>query len=250
MAYSGGVDSVLLAKVAHDELGGRMLAAIADSPSLPRLELAEARSVAERFGFPLEILRTGEFADPDYAQNPPNRCYFCKHELFSQLVPLARERGLAVIAYGENASDLGDHRPGALAATQFAVRAPLKEAGFTKAQIRSYSAQLGLPTADKPQMACLASRIPYGQTVTAEKTGMIERAEQVLRGMGFYDVRVRHHQEGPRASVEVGVDELPRLRAQETWPAIEASLRGIGYALVDRDELGYRRGHWNAGQPR
>ncbi|MSU43452.1 MAG: ATP-dependent sacrificial sulfur transferase LarE [Pedosphaera sp.] len=249
VAYSGGVDSVLLAKVAHEELGPRMLAAIADSPSLPRRELAEAREMATRFGFPLEILNTSEFANPEYTANPANRCYFCKHELFTHLAPLARSRAMAVIAYGENASDIGDIRPGALAAEAFAVRAPLKEAGLTKADIRQFSAALGLPTADKPQMACLSSRIPYGEIVTPEKTGMIEQAEDVLRALGFYDVRVRHHQEGPRASVEVGPDELPRLREEETWQAVQASLQGIGYAQVIRDERGYRRGHLNAGQP-
>ena len=131
---------------------------------------------------------------PSYLANPDNRCYFCKHELFTELAPLAKAEGLAVIAYGENASDIGDYRPGAQAAAQFQVRAPLKEAGLTKADIRALSAELGLPTADKPQMACLSSRVPYGEAVTPEKLKMIEQAEDVLRDLGFYDVRVRHHE--------------------------------------------------------
>ena len=137
---------------------------------------------------------TAEFDNPDYLANPNNRCYFCKHELFTQLAPLAQKEKFAVIAYGENASDVGDHRPGAKAAGEFEVRAPLKEAGLTKSEIRALSAQLGLPTADKPQMACLSSRVPYGDPVTPQKLSMIEQGEYVLRDLGFYDLRVRHHE--------------------------------------------------------
>ena len=194
VAYSGGVDSVFLAYVAFDVLGRKSLAAIADSPSLPRRELEEALALAQQFRFPVRVLRTREFESPSYLANPDNRCYFCKHELFKELAPLAKAEGLAVIAYGENASDIGDHRPGAQAAAEFQVRAPLKEAGLTKANIRALSAQLGLPTADKPQMACLSSRVPYGEPVTPQKLSMIEQAENVLRDLGFYDVRVRHHE--------------------------------------------------------
>ncbi|MDP7013438.1 MAG: ATP-dependent sacrificial sulfur transferase LarE, partial [Verrucomicrobiota bacterium] len=193
VAYSGGVDSVLLAHVAHEVLAGRMLAVLADSPSLPRRELAEAREIAEAHGFPLRIVHTREFANPDYTENPVNRCYYCKHELFTRLEPIALEGGFAVLAYGENASDIGDHRPGAEAAKQFEVRAPLKEAGLAKGDIRTLSAALGLPTADKPQMPCLSSRIPYSQAVTPEKLAMVEQAEGVLRDAGFREVRVRHH---------------------------------------------------------
>ena len=153
VAYSGGVDSVFLARVAHDVLGNRALAAIADSPSLPRRELAEALELATKFAFPVRILQTQEFANDSYTANPANRCYFCKHELFEELTPLAKAENFAVIAYGENASDIGDFRPGAQAAAEFQVRAPLKEAGLTKVEIRELSAQLGLPTADKPQIA-------------------------------------------------------------------------------------------------
>jgi uncharacterized protein len=194
VAYSGGVDSVFLAHVAREVLGEKSLAAIADSPSLPRRELAEALEIAEQFHFPVQVVRTQEFDNPNYLANPSNRCYFCKHELFTELAPLAKQGGFAVVAYGENASDLGDYRPGAQAAAQFQVRAPLKEAGLTKSEIRELSAQLGLPTADKPQMACLSSRIPYGESVTEAKLTMIEQAENLLRDLGFYDVRVRHHE--------------------------------------------------------
>ena len=156
--------------------------------------MEQALALARQFQFPVRIIRTREFENASYLANPDNRCYFCKHELFTELAPLAKAEGLAVIAYGENASDIGDYRPGAQAAAQFQVRAPLKEAGLTKADIRTLSAQLGLPTADKPQMACLSSRVPYGEAVTPEKLSMIEEAENVLRDLGFYDVRVRHHE--------------------------------------------------------
>lgn len=247
VAYSGGVDSVFLAYVAHQTLGARALAVIADSPSLPRRELAGALELARQFGFPVRVIRTREFLNPDYLANPQNRCYFCKHELFSELVPLARAEGFAVIAYGENASDLGDHRPGAQAAAEFQVRAPLREAGLTKADIRTLSAQLGLPTADKPQMACLSSRIPYGEAVRPEKLRMIEAAENLLRDLGFYDVRVRHHElkAGHLARIEVGRGELGRFLADGVPQRVAAALRDLGYAHVTLDLLGYRRGSLN-----
>jgi pyridinium-3,5-biscarboxylic acid mononucleotide sulfurtransferase len=282
VAYSGGVDSVFLAVIAHQELGDRMLAVIADSASLPREELAEAQELAEQFQFPVRTIATAEFNNPEYLANPVNRCYFCKHELFTELAPLAVKEGFAVIAYGENASDIGDFRPGAQAAKEFQVRAPLKETGLTKAEIRQLSAELGLPTADKPQMACLSSRIPYGEPVTRVKLGMIERAEKVLRDLGFYDVRVRHHELGGNVSsfgflvsgsaagspalnrdqpetqnqkpetgskhlarIEVGPAEIPRLLAGETYPQIAAQLKAIGYTHVTLDLEGYRRGSLN-----
>src|SRR5512140_2511114 len=181
VAYSGGVDSVFLAYVAREVLGDKALAAIADSPSLPRREFEEALRLGEQFKFPVRVVRSHEFDNPSYLANPNNRCYFCKHELFTELEPLAKSGEFAVIAYGENASDAGDFRPGAKAAAEFQVRAPLKESGLTKAEIRELSARLGLPTAEKPQMACLSSRIPYGEAVTPAKLSMIERAEDVLR---------------------------------------------------------------------
>jgi pyridinium-3,5-biscarboxylic acid mononucleotide sulfurtransferase len=242
VAYSGGVDSVFLARVAHEVLGNRALAVIADSPSLPRRELAEALDVAAKFSFPVRVIQTLEFADENYTTNPANRCYFCKHELFEALTPLARAEQFAVIAYGENASDAGDFRPGAQAAAEFQVRAPLKEASLTKLEIRELSALLGLPTADKPQMACLSSRVPHGERVTPEKLRMIEQAEYVLRDLGFHDVRVRHHelQTQNLARIEVGPAEMPKFLANGVADKIAASLKQIGYSHVTLDLQGYR----------
>ena len=278
VAYSGGVDSVFLARVVRDVLGDKSLAVIADSPSLPRRELAEALEIAERFHIPVRVVQTDEFDNVDYLSNPANRCYFCKHELFTELEPLAKSGGFAVIAYGENASDVGDFRPGAQAAKEFRVRAPLKEVGLTKAEIRELSAQLGLPTADKPQMACLSSRIPYGEPVTPEKLRMIEAAERVLRDLGFFDVRVRHHalsvssfefrvsssapDNGPveskpetrnakpetmkhLARIEVGPAEMAKFLEGDTAARVAAELKKIGYWHVTLDLQGYRRGSLN-----
>ncbi len=247
VAYSGGVDSVFLARVARDVLGDKSLAVIADSASLPRRELAEALEIAEKFQIPVRVVKTDEFNNTEYLANPTNRCYFCKHELFTELEPLAKAEGFAVIAYGENASDVGDFRPGAQAAKEFQVRAPLKEVGMTKAEIRELSAQLGLPTADKPQMACLSSRIPYGEAVTPEKLRMIEEAEVVLRDLGFYDVRVRHHELKllALARIEVGPTEMAKLLADDVAGRVAAALKKIGYAHVTLDLQGYRRGSLN-----
>jgi uncharacterized protein len=264
VAYSGGVDSAFLARVAHEELGDKFLAVIADSPSLPRRELAEALEVAERCAFPVRVAATKEFENGNYTANPVNRCYFCKHELFDVLTPIARAAHLAVIAYGENASDAGDFRPGARAAVEFHVCAPLKEVGLTKAEIREWSAQLGLPTADKPQLACLSSRVPHGEPVTPEKLRMIEAAENILRDLGFHDVRVRHHELGvasdrrpvtgngepvtrhlpratPLARIELGPSEIRRFLEDDVSTKVVEALRGIGYAHVTLDLEGYRR---------
>ena len=247
VAYSGGVDSVFLAKVAHEVLGVRALAAIADSPSLPRRELSEALQIGERFGFPVRVLRTAEFQNDNYLANPSNRCYFCKFELFTALVPLAREEGFDVIVYGENASDVGDHRPGAQAAAEFKIHAPLKEVGLTKSEIRDLSAEIGLPTADKPQLACLSSRIPYGESVTSEKLLMIEKAEDRLRDLGFREIRVRHHElrQGQLARIELGRDEMPALLDKALMDAASAALTELGYSYVTVDVRGYRRGSLN-----
>lgn len=257
VAYSGGVDSVLLAYVARDVLGRRSLAVIADSPSLPRRELEEALAIGKQFGFPVRVIRTHEFENASYLSNPNNRCYFCKHELFTELAPLAKAEQFAVIAYGENASDIGDYRPGAQAASEFSVHAPLKEVGLTKAEIRELSAQLGLPTAEKPQMACLSSRIPYGERVTHQKLGMIEQAENLLRDLGFFDVRVRHHQLNGHsitpdskpalhlARIEVGHSEMSKFLENGNSGRIAEALKKIGYAHVTLDLAGYRRGSTN-----
>jgi uncharacterized protein len=260
--------------VAHEALGNRALAVIADSPSLPRRELQEALEIAGKFQFPVRVVQTAEFKDPNYLSNPMNRCYFCKHELFGQLTPIARAGKFAVIAYGENASDNGDFRPGAQAAAEFQVRAPLKEAGLTKAEIRELSAQLGLPTADKPQMACLSSRIPHGEPVTLEKLRMIEAAEYVLRDLGFHDVRVRHHELGRQKSevrrrkagivvmpasdfrpptsglghlarVEVESSEIQRFLEDGISTKVADAFKKIGYSHVTLDLQGYRRGGAN-----
>jgi uncharacterized protein len=275
VAYSGGVDSVFLARVAHDVLGEKSLAAIADSPSLPRREFDEALALGEQFQFPVRVVRTREFENASYLANPNNRCYFCKHELFTELAPLAKAESFAVIAYGENASDTGDYRPGAQAAAEFQVRAPLKEAGLTKTEIRELSTQLGLPTADKPQMACLSSRVPYGEAVTPHKLSMIEQAENILRDLGFHDVRVRHHELGagsrlqvagsPTASdegkpptinhqpsttfhlarIEVGPAEMRKFLENGASSKVAEALKKIGYAHVTLDLQGYRRGSTN-----
>ena len=247
VAYSGGVDSAFLAVVAHRELGDRSLAVIADSPSLPRREFEEALKLAEQFGFPLRVVQTDEFSNPEYLANPTNRCFFCKHELFTQLLPIATQDSFAVIAYGENASDVGDFRPGAQAAAQFSIRAPLKEVGLTKGEIRELSAELGLPTAEKPQMACLSSRIPYGEAVSPEKLRMIEAAENILRDLGLHDVRVRHHElkSGALARIEIGPNELPNFRKTHDFEALSDKFRAIGYAHTTLDLRGYRRGSLN-----
>ena len=247
VAYSGGVDSVFLAHVAREVLGDKLLAVIADSPSLPRRELEEALSIARRFQIPARVVKTAEFENPNYVANPNNRCYFCKHELFEELTPIAVAGGFAVIAYGENASDVGDFRPGAQAAAKFQVRAPLKEVGLTKQEIRELSARLGLPTADKPQMACLSSRIPWGEPVTEKKLKMIEQAENFIRDLGFHDVRVRHHElkNGHLARVEVGIAELPKLLAGENFLRVGEALKKMGYAHVTLDLHGYRPGSLN-----
>lgn len=269
IAYSGGVDSVFLAFMAHKVLGPLSVAAIADSPSLPRRELQDALAIAKQFGFTVRVIKTAEFENQRYTSNPLNRCYFCKHELFSELGHLAQHLGLNVISYGENATDVGDFRPGAQAAKEFAIRAPLKEANLSKSEIRTFSARFGLPTSDKPQMACLSSRVPHGEPVTESKLQMIESAENLLRDLGFFDVRVRHHELASTgalavpavlpevnslatpsirqalARIEVGSSELPRLLNVQTAEHIAGELKRIGYTHVTLDLHGYRRGGAN-----
>lgn len=250
VAYSGGVDSAFLARVAHDTLGAKALSVIADTPSLPRRELAEALELGKQFGFAVRVVKTHEFENNEYVANPPNRCYFCKHDLFAELVPVAKAEKIEVIAYGENASDIGDFRPGADAAKEFQARAPLKEAGLTKADIRALSVLLGLPTAQKPQMACLSSRVPYGEPVTPQALAMIEAAENALWDLGFHDVRVRHHRGGangavPFARIEVAPDQIARLTGDGVRDTIVNRLKEIGYAYVALDLQGYRRGSAN-----
>jgi uncharacterized protein len=193
------------------------------------------------------VVRTREFDDPQYLSNPLNRCYFCKHALFREMEPVAREGGFRVLVYGENASDVGDHRPGAMAAGEFDVRAPLREAGLTKPEIRELSARLGLPSADKPQMACLSSRIPTGEAVTEAKLGMIEAGESFLRELDFHDVRVRHHEMpgGAWARIELGRWEMGRLLGEDLLERVVRYFQEVGYRQVTLDLAGYRRGSTN-----
>lgn len=240
VAYSGGVDSVYLLAEAQHALGDDVLGVIADSPSLPRAALAEALALAEKIGARVEVVKTGELDNPDYAANPPNRCYFCKAELFMKLDALAKARGFRAIAYGENADDMAQVRPGRKAAEEFAVIAPLREAGLTKAEIRALSREMDLPTADAPAQPCLSSRIPWGTPVTVDALAMVERGEAHLRALGFRIFRVRHLVEGgaTRARVQVAPEEMPQLAA--TLPEIERGLREAGYAAVEIDPQGYR----------
>jgi uncharacterized protein len=242
IAYSGGVDSAYLLASAHRILEDGAVGVIADSPSLPRSALRDALMVAEGIGARVEVIRTEELADANYASNPLNRCYFCKAELFQRLDGLARERSFAAIAYGENADDARQVRPGVKAAAQFAVLAPLKEAGLTKAEIRALSRAAGLPTADAPAQPCLSSRIPHGTPVSVEALGMIERGEALVRGLGFRVFRVRHHVDAetpaPRARLLVAPEEMGALEG--CAESIRSGLGEIGYGSVEFDPQGYR----------
>ena len=244
IAYSGGVDSAYLLAAAHRTLGMGAVGVIADSPSLPRQALADALALAESVGAPVEVVRTDELANADYASNPLNRCYFCNAELFNRLDHMARERGFAAIAYGENADDARQVRPGVQAAKEFAVVAPLKEAGLTKAEIRSLSRELGLPTADAPSQPCLSSRVPHGTPVTLEALGMIERGEAFVRAMGFRVFRVRHHLDAadtaPRARVQIAPAEMAGRLDEREASQLRDGLRALGYDEVEIDPEGYR----------
>lgn len=243
IGFSGGVDSTLLAKAAHDVLGERAMAVTAVSPSLPGRELAEARALAGSIGIRYREISTHEVERPDYAANPVNRCYFCKQELFGTLRELAAELGFRWLAYGENEDDAGEHRPGAQAAREVGVRAPLKEAGLTKAEIRELSRELGLPTWNKPALACLASRFPYGTEVNPERLGQVERAEDALYALGFRGARVRYH--GEVARIEVAPADMPALLAQAGQAV--AGVKAAGFIYVAMDLQGYRRGAMNEG---
>jgi pyridinium-3,5-biscarboxylic acid mononucleotide sulfurtransferase len=246
IAYSGGVDSAYLAYAATDVLASRALCITADSPSYPDRHRQLAIRLARQFGFRHEIIRTGEMERPEYRANPANRCYFCKHELYTHLSAIARARRIAVIADGSNADDRGDYRPGRQAAREFGVCSPLDEADLTKAEIRELSRQAGLPTWNEPASACLSSRIPYFSEVTDEKLRMIERAEAVLSGLGFRIFRVRHHGENdPLARIELGPEELARAVENETAAAIDREFRALGYRHVTLDLRGYRLGSLN-----
>jgi pyridinium-3,5-biscarboxylic acid mononucleotide sulfurtransferase len=243
VAYSGGVDSALLLKVACDVLGTRAMGVIASSPAYAAEETEEALAVAEQMGIPVITLETHELEDERYVANDFNRCYFCKTELFTQLQPLAKQHNLRHIAYGVNKDDDSDFRPGQRAAREFSVRGPLKEAGMGKREIRSVARLLGVPVWDKPAMACFSSRIPYGNRVDVATLQMIYKAEKLLRDLGFRQVRVRHHDKIAR--IEVERTELPRLFEDQISRVVTDGLRKIGYMYVTVDLLGYRTGSMN-----
>jgi uncharacterized protein len=241
VAFSGGVDSTLLLKAAHETLGQRAVAATADSETYPREELAEARELAALIGCRHEVVQTHELRDEAYAVNAPDRCYHCKKTLFSELEPLAQRLGLGTIAYGAMADDVGTHRPGHRAAHEFAVRSPLIEAGLGKAEIRDLARRLGLPNWNKPSYACLSSRIAYGERVTAPKLRVLDEAERMLRGLGLEQFRVRHHD--TIARLEVLPEDLAAVVAQRDL--IVARLKELGYTYVTLDLQGFRSGSMN-----
>ncbi len=245
IAYSGGVDSALLLKVAHDVLGERAIGAIASSPAYADEETGEALAVAARMGIVVLSLQTHEMEDERYIANDLNRCYFCKAELFTQLTPLAQQHNLRHIAYGLNIDDLGDFRPGQRAAREFSVRAPLKEAGLGKEDIRAIAQFLGVPVWNKPALACFSSRIPYGTKIDVASLQMIYQAEKLLHDLGFRQVRVRHHEK--LARIEVERAELPRLVEDQTSRVVTEGLRKIGYLYVTVDLQGFRSGSMNEG---
>jgi len=241
VAYSGGVDSTLLLRLAMDELGERAVAVLASSPAYPESEQAAAREMARYMGARLVEVMTGEVELEAYARNNPDRCFHCKEELFNTLEPVQHELGLAHLAYGATADDAGDHRPGHGSAVRRGVRFPLLEAGMAKSEIRAAARSLGLPNWNKPSFACLSSRIPHGTPVTVAALRQIEAAEDALKAMGFRQVRVRHH--GDVARIEVDADEMPRLVAQRELVA--AAVREAGYKFVAADLEGYSTGSLN-----
>jgi len=243
VAFSGGVDSAYLLAAAYRALGDRCVAATAVSPSLAQDELAIAERIANTLGVRHIRVRTQEFADPRYLRNDAHRCYFCKQALFTELAALARALGLPVVVYGANADDRGDYRPGMRAAEEFAVRAPLLEAGLGKADVRALARRAGLEVWDKPAAPCLASRLPFGAPVTVTALSQIEAAERVLHGLGFREVRVRHH--GAAASIEVPVPEIQRLAS--LFDGVAEAFRTIGFAAVSIAPDGLRSGRFSAG---
>jgi uncharacterized protein len=245
VAFSGGVDSAYLAWAATTVLGDNALCVTAESASYPAHHRQLALTVAREFNLHHEIIFTGEIERAEYRANPENRCYFCKHELYTRLTQLAHERGFAHVADGTNADDRGDYRPGRVAAKQFGVRSPLDEAGMTKDEIREQSRLAGLPVWDEPASACLSSRIPYHHEVTPEKLRQIERGEEALHALGFRVCRVRHHD--TLASVELAGEDLERALAPEMHGAIVRELRAAGYESVTIDPKGYRTGSLNEG---
>ena len=243
VAYSGGVDSAFLAAVAHRVLGDKMLAVLADSPSLSRRDMEQAFSFAQFLGMPLRVVSTDELENPEYARNDANRCFHCKSELFTQMKALGARLGFQHIAYGMNADDKSDYRPGQRAAEKQEILAPLTEVGLCKLEVRALSKQAGYVLWDRPAGPCLASRVAYGLTVTREVLAQVEQGEEALRQLGFYELRVRHH--GELARVEIARNELPRALTMEMLDAITIALKQVGFQFVTLDCAGFRSGSLN-----
>lgn len=243
VAYSGGVDSSFLLRVAIETLGERALGVTARSDSYPERELEEATRLARDMGAGHLVVETHEMEQEAYISNPANRCYYCKTELWETLAPIARDLGLAALVDGFNADDVGDYRPGAIAAREHEVRSPLLEAGLTKQDIRLLSRELGLPTWDKPAMACLSSRVPYGERISREKLEQVDRAEQLLRDLGYRQVRVRHH--GEVARIELPAEDIPRFFEDGLAEPIARRFKDLGFQYVTLDLQGYRSGSMN-----
>jgi uncharacterized protein len=243
VAYSGGVDSTLLAKVATDVIGDGAVCVIASSETYPSAEVEAAVALARQLDFNLIQIHTDELSNEDFVQNTKDRCFYCKSELFGRLKEIAEERGAACVADGANYDDLDDFRPGSKAAQCLGVRSPLREAGLTKADIRQISKQLGLPTWDKPSLACLSSRFPYGSRITREVLAKLDKAEAFLRSLGFRQLRVRHHDDIAR--IEVEAQDIPRLMDTETRAKVVKEFRALGYLYVTIDMEGYMSGSMN-----
>jgi uncharacterized protein len=243
VAYSGGVDSTLLLKAASDVLDDKVLAVIASSPTYPAEEMRCAAEVAKREGVKGIVIETNEFSDENFLSNSKERCYYCKIELFSKLKEIAKKEGIKFVIDGSNVDDGADFRPGSKAKEELGVRSPLAEAGLTKADIRKLSKELGLSTWDKPSLACLASRVPYGTRITEDILKMVDEAESFLRSLGFKEVRVRHH--GGIARIELGKDEIPLVLRDGLMDKITKRLEDIGYIYVTIDLEGYRTGSMN-----
>ena len=243
VAYSGGVDSTFLAVTAHEVLGKNSLAVFAASPVAPPLEKEEAETLARNIGLRFKVIESNEMSNPDFVANPPERCYYCKRELFSELKPIALAEGLKWIADGTNADDLHDFRPGRKASAEAGIRSPLLEAGLTKAEIRRLSRAKNLPTWDRPASPCLASRIPYGIPVTAETLNKIARGEQYLHSLGFRQLRLRHH--GDIARIELDPEDMVKIITPEIRQDIVTKLKALGYKYVALDLTGYRTGSLN-----
>ncbi|MFC1564305.1 ATP-dependent sacrificial sulfur transferase LarE [candidate division KSB1 bacterium] len=243
IAYSGGVDSTFLLKAAVDQLEDKATAVIARSATYPERELNKALEIAEQMNANVRVIQTEEDSNPDYVSNPVDRCFHCKHELFSKIISLAEEEGIKFVAEGTNVDDLGDFRPGLKALKDLSVRSPLKEAGFTKNEIREMSKRLGLPTHDKQSYACLASRIPYGSSITPEKLTMVEKAENFLYDLGYKTVRVRHYEDTVR--LEFDKDDFSTIIENDNRELIVGNLKEIGYTYITLDLEGFRSGSMN-----